>query len=157
MRRPVVADTRDAGSWLPQPSRDGLGVSSERIHRDHLCGPNESRQLSATTHTAKRQHWNRATETWACPPVSIPSPAAQQPDRELEHHRCLQLGETSINPGIAIGNIIQTLSSNGASIIGIPCNTAHASLIFNQIKKYTPKRCKLVHLVEEVAFFIKSH
>lgn len=67
------------------------------------------------------------------------------------------LGETSINPGIAIGNIIQTLSSNGASIIGIPCNTAHASLIFNQIKKYTPKRCKLVHLVEEVAFFIKSH
>lgn len=67
------------------------------------------------------------------------------------------LGETSINPGIAIGEIIQTLSFNGASIIGIPCNTAHANLIFNQIKKNTPANCKLLHLVEEVAKYIKDY
>ncbi len=67
------------------------------------------------------------------------------------------LEETSINPGIAIGEIIQTLSFNGASIIGIPCNTAHANLIFNQIKKNTPVNCKLLHLVEEVAKYIKDY
>ena len=36
------------------------------------------------------------------------------------------IGDTSTNPGIAIANIINTLVSNGATVIGIPCNTAHA-------------------------------
>ena len=116
--RPVVDYTGDAGSWLPQSSRDGLGVNSERTHRDHLCGPNESRQSSATTQTARRQYWNHAAEKWACPPVSIPSPAAQPPDRELEHHRYLQSGETSINRTLLLdsppSNNTNRLRENGS-------------------------------------------
>lgn len=63
------------------------------------------------------------------------------------------LGETDVNPGIAIGEIVSTLSLCGARVIGVPCNTAHAASIFCEIRARTPAMCTLVHLVEEVGRF----
>ena len=64
------------------------------------------------------------------------------------------VGETDINPGLAISEIINTLISNGSSVIGVPCNTAHAEPIFNLIKASIPESCKLLHLVEEVGLYL---
>ena len=68
------------------------------------------------------------------------------------------LKKSFINPGIAIADIINTLTKSGASIIGIPCNTAHAPDIFNAIRKKTNSSFKIVHLIEEVGQFLnKNH
>jgi aspartate racemase len=65
------------------------------------------------------------------------------------------LGKTAINPGIAIAEIICRLEKCGASVVGIPCNTAHAPLIFNEILKGIPASVKLLHIINEVAEYIK--
>ena len=65
-------------------------------------------------------------------------------------------GKSDVNPAIAISEVICTLSKNGASIIGMPCNTAHAEPIFNEIIERIPKEVKLVHMINEVSKFIKN-
>lgn len=68
------------------------------------------------------------------------------------------IGEIKENPGLAIAEIITTLSKHGAKIVGIPCNTAHSPRIFNVIKQNTPNTIQLVHLIEEVGKYItKNH
>jgi aspartate racemase len=67
------------------------------------------------------------------------------------------IGKIKENPGIAIAEIITTLSRHGAEIIGIPCNTAHTPKIFNVIKQNTPDEIQLVHLIEEVGKFITNN
>lgn len=64
------------------------------------------------------------------------------------------LGEIKVNPGIVIAEIITALSLNGAEIIGIPCNTAHAPKIFNEVLKRIPESCQIVNLIEEVGKYI---
>ena len=91
----------------------------------------------------------------SCDQEHLPVSMLSAPHKVVDRTQFL-LGETSINPGVAISTIIKTLNSNGASIIGIPCNTAHAKAIFDVIKRESPKDCKLVHLVEEVALFIRT-
>ncbi len=66
------------------------------------------------------------------------------------------IGEVKENPGLAIAEIITTLSKHGAEVIGIPCNTAHTPTIFDVIKKNTPNEIQLVHLIEEVGKYIKK-
>ncbi|WBU89784.1 aspartate/glutamate racemase family protein [Cellulophaga omnivescoria] len=66
------------------------------------------------------------------------------------------LGETTVNPGIAISEIIATLIASGSNIIAIPCNTAHAKPIFNLIEKSIPESCVLVNLIEEVGLYIAT-
>jgi aspartate racemase len=92
----------------------------------------------------------------SCDQDHLPVSMLSAPHKVVDRTQFL-LGNISVNPGRAIGKIIQTLSSNGASIIGIPCNTAHAELIFNLIKQNTPQGCKIIHLVEEVARYIQFH
>jgi aspartate racemase len=66
------------------------------------------------------------------------------------------LGKTNVNPGIAISKIIQKLYDQGATVIGMPCNTAHADPIFNEIVNRIPTKIKLVHMIHKVAKFIKN-
>ncbi|MDP2524485.1 aspartate/glutamate racemase family protein [Maribacter dokdonensis] len=66
------------------------------------------------------------------------------------------LGETDVNPGIAISEIIASLIASGAGIIGIPCNTAHAKPILSFIEKSIPESCILVNLIEEVGKYISE-
>ncbi|WP_339708285.1 amino acid racemase [uncultured Kriegella sp.] len=66
------------------------------------------------------------------------------------------LGETDVNPGIAISEIIASLIASGSAIIGIPCNTAHARPILSLIEKSIPESCVLVNLIEEVGLHIST-
>ena len=64
--------------------------------------------------------------------------------------------ETNINPGIEISNIVRQLSDQGASVIGMPCNTAHSSKIINEIYNSIPEGITFVNMVLEVIKFIKG-
>lgn len=86
----------------------------------------------------------------------LPVSMLSAPHKVLDRTKYL-LGEIDINPGIAIADIISTLSLNGAEVIGIPCNTAHAPRIFDLIKNNVPKHCKIVHLVEEVGKYMNEN
>lgn len=85
------------------------------------------------------------------PPVALVSMPDRVPDRTL----FLQ-GEEKENPGIAIAGIIRVLATAGAKVIGIPCNTAHAPVIFNEILQRIPGDIKLLHLIEEVGRYISA-
>ena len=63
-------------------------------------------------------------------------------------------GETNINPGIEISNIVRQLSDQGASVIGMPCNTAHSSKIINEVYNSIPEGITFVNMVSEVIKFI---
>ncbi len=43
------------------------------------------------------------------------------------------IGEIKNNPAIAIAKVIKKLEAIGATVTGIPCNTAHAKKIFTKI------------------------
>lgn len=60
-------------------------------------------------------------------------------------------GKTDINPGIAIAEIICSLHAQGAVVVGIPCNTAHAEPVLREIVNGIPSDITLLHIVEEVA------
>lgn len=64
-----------------------------------------------------------------------------------------QFLESSINknPAEGIFRTIQKLVKIGAEVIGIPCNTAHAPIIFNQILSFiqaSGTQCQLLHMIE---------
>ena len=65
-------------------------------------------------------------------------------------------GETDINPGIEISNIVRQLADLGASGIGMPCNTAHSSKIINEVYNSIPEGITFVNMVSEVIKFIKE-
>ena len=67
------------------------------------------------------------------------------------------LGKTGVNPGYAIAEQLHTLSQMGASVAGIPCNTAHAPSIFAVIRRQAPAGLLLLHMIDEVVGHIQSH
>ena len=85
----------------------------------------------------------------------LPVALVSVPAKVLDRTMFLQ-GEVEENPGIAIAGIIKTLASAGAEIIGIPCNTAHSPLIFNEILERIPGSIKLLNMIEEVGRHITS-
>ncbi len=85
----------------------------------------------------------------------LPLAMVSVPAKVLDRTQFLQ-GEVEENPGIAIAAIIKTLASAGAEVIGIPCNTAHSPLIFDEILKRIPGNIKLIHMIEEVGRHISS-
>jgi aspartate racemase len=64
------------------------------------------------------------------------------------------LSKSEINPALAIADIICSLYKQGATIIGMPCNTAHAEPIFNEIVNKIPTEVQLVHMIEKAAEYI---
>ncbi len=68
------------------------------------------------------------------------------------------LGDVATNPGYALANIIKQLAVNGAKVVAIPCNTAHAASIFSVVEQELKKSdiaVKLLHLVKETVNHIK--
>lgn len=67
------------------------------------------------------------------------------------------IGNEHINPGIPISKILLQLEKTGAVVAGIPCNTAHAPVIFNLIRTEL-KRCgsclNVLDMIEETAEFL---
>ena len=91
-----------------------------------------------------------------CDQDHLPVSMLSTPHRIIGRTQYL-LGETDINPGIAISEIIATLTTIGAEVIGIPCNTAHAKPIFDAIKDNIPASCILLHMIEEVGTYISTN
>ncbi|MEO1623938.1 MAG: amino acid racemase [Bacteroidota bacterium] len=68
-------------------------------------------------------------------------------------------GKAGINPAESILDIVQKLSDSGASVIGMACNTAHASRIYNVIMEVLPQinpSLHLVHMPYETCLYIKE-
>ena len=66
------------------------------------------------------------------------------------------MGEIKINPAIAISKLINKLYFQQATIIGMPCNTAHSPKIFNEILKRIPNNIQLINMIDSVCKFIKE-
>jgi aspartate racemase len=81
-----------------------------------------------------------------------------QPDQIVDRTEFL-LGQAAPNPAIALAAQVQQLAKMGAGVVGIPCNTAHAPRIFNQIwAELAAANCNvlLLHMIEEVGRFLQS-
>lgn len=69
------------------------------------------------------------------------------------------LGRVDTNPAFAIARIIGTLERAGATVIGIPCNTAHAPAIFDRIISELERAgsaVRVLHMIREVAIFLRE-
>lgn len=87
-------------------------------------------------------------------PVLLSSQAHRIKDRTA-----YLLGKEPINPGHALAEIAYELQQAGATVVAIPCNTAHSPRIFDVVKEDLAAKqanVKLLHMVEETAKFIKD-
>jgi len=66
------------------------------------------------------------------------------------------LGASEVNPALSISEVICTLHRHGASVIGMPCNTAHAAPIFSEIVSRIPRTVNLIHMINKVGEYIKD-
>jgi len=70
------------------------------------------------------------------------------------------LGIVKTNPALAIAKVILDLEKMGATLAGIPCNTAHASEIFSLIKSkltVNDSKIKLINMVDETILEITAN
>lgn len=69
------------------------------------------------------------------------------------------LGIIKKNPAFAIADILLKLESMGATVAGLPCNSAHAPEIYgvieDELKKHDSK-IRLLHMIEEVGLLIRK-
>lgn len=69
-------------------------------------------------------------------------------------------GKTPDNPGVEIAGVISNLSTAGATIIGIPCNTAHCDEIFTTIDseiRTSGIKIRVLNMIEETASHISEN
>jgi len=84
--------------------------------------------------------------------ASISQPA-QIPDRTA-----FLLGQTSLNPAFPMLEQLLKLEQIGALVAGIPCNTAHAPVIFDEIQSglaAAGSRLTLLHMIAEVGLELR--
>jgi len=88
----------------------------------------------------------------------LPVILSSQPNRIADRTKFL-VGEENINPAFAIAEIIQELEKAGATVVAVPCNTAHAPQIFDVVKEELQKKgctIKVLNLIEETANYIRE-
>ncbi|MFZ1808101.1 MAG: amino acid racemase [Cyclobacteriaceae bacterium] len=69
-------------------------------------------------------------------------------------------GKIKDNPAYEIAGVICKLQNAGATIVGIPCNTAHAQQIFNVVQEELKKKgvaIVVLHMIEETVSFIAKN
>jgi aspartate racemase len=67
------------------------------------------------------------------------------------------LGEVAENPAYALAAVIRNLETLGATVVGIPCNTAHAPHIFDVLLAELARagsRARVLHMIRETARFL---
>lgn len=87
-------------------------------------------------------------------PVAFLSYPGWIPDRSR-----FLFGQSEDNPAGAIAAIARRLEASGATIAGIPCNTAHAPAIFEAVQEQlaaTGSSLRLLHLIEETVHYVES-
>jgi aspartate racemase len=70
------------------------------------------------------------------------------------------LGKTKSNPANAILKVLHELELAGAGVAGIPCNTAHATEIFDILierLRENGSQIEVVHMIKAVSAFIKKY
>lgn len=70
------------------------------------------------------------------------------------------LGHVSENPALPILTQLQLLAGAGATVAGIPCNTAHAPAIFDVIRVGVAefaRPLRLLHMIDETAGHLAAH
>jgi aspartate racemase len=80
--------------------------------------------------------------------------------RRIVDRSTFLFGETDVNPGHAIAEITRQLERVGASVAGMPCNTAHAPAIFDTIVgdlRQTGHQIRLLHMIDETVRFMQAH
>jgi aspartate racemase len=68
-------------------------------------------------------------------------------------------GEAVENPALTIAEVVRQLDGLGATVAGIPCNSAHAPPIFDAVKAHlcaSGHRIRLLHMIEEAAQVARS-
>ncbi len=89
----------------------------------------------------------------------LPVLLSSQPHRITDRTAYL-LGKTVTNPGFALADIALELEKSGATVVAIPCNTAHSPRIFDVVKEellLKNSSLKLLNLVDETTRFIQEH
>jgi aspartate racemase len=84
--------------------------------------------------------------------VSWPGPIADRTE--------YLLGRVPENPAGAILDQLRLLANAGATVAGIPCNTAHAPAIFDAIRAGVAAfdhPLRLLHMIDETAAHLKAH
>jgi len=66
------------------------------------------------------------------------------------------LGQTHVNPALAIAEVVNMLHEQGATVVGIPCNTAHAPAIFDEVLRRLPEGVTLIHMIQETIGYIRT-
>ncbi len=82
-------------------------------------------------------------------PVILVSLSDQIPDRTE-----FLSGQLKQNPAEPIAKIIRTLAALGVKVVGIPCNTAHAPLIFKRVEAILRRNkihVKVLNMIKETA------
>lgn len=87
-------------------------------------------------------------------PLMLYSFPGSVPDRST-----FLLGQSRENPGEAIGDIMCRLAQGGASVIGMPCNTAHSPKILDtaleKLYRTAPNVC-FVSIIQSAAAYISA-
>ena len=86
------------------------------------------------------------------PTISISTPA------DIADRTRFLLGQTTKNPAHAIFRNLSELADLGATVVGIPCNTAHASAIqdvFMEKLKQSGIRLKVLDMIAETVNFLR--
>ncbi|MCB9421280.1 MAG: aspartate/glutamate racemase family protein [Ardenticatenaceae bacterium] len=79
---------------------------------------------------------------------------------QLTDRTAFLLGETAVNPAQAIFQQLQLLERAGTAVAAIPCNTAHAPVIFDVVLaqlKAAGSRLTFLNMVYETAQYIHQH
>lgn len=91
-----------------------------------------------------------STDQAHLPVLSLSNPS------EIADRTDFLLGHTGQNPAQAIARQLITLSQMGATVAGIPCNTAHAPAIFDVIQAETDAQpIEIVHMLREVGLHLQ--
>jgi aspartate racemase len=76
---------------------------------------------------------------------------------EIEDRTGFLLGQSKDNPAKSIARIVTLLARSGATVAGIPCNTAHAPQILEPLKKLlrlSSCKIKLLNLIDETVRYL---
>ncbi len=87
------------------------------------------------------------------PTISISTPA------DIADRTSFLLGQTTNNPAHAIFRNLSELAYLGATVVGIPCNTAHASAIqdvFKEKLKQSGIRLEVLDMIAETVNFLRE-
>lgn len=81
------------------------------------------------------------------------------PDR-ISDRTAFLLDRQTENPGHTLANIAIQLEKAGATVVAIPCNTAHAEPIFSIVEnrlEETKSTVRLLHIVKETVKFVQQN